>query len=306
MKAIICAKSGTPDVLQLREVAKPAPADNEVLIKVHASSVTAGDVMLRKLKFPLTVVFRLMGIPRKEVPGHELAGEVEAVGSAVTRFKKGDQVFGTTTGLRAGANAQYVCVPEEWSKGVLAIKPANLSYAQAAVLPVGGMAALFLLQKASVEPGQKVLVYGASGSVGTYAVQLARHFGAEVTGVSSARNVELVQSLGASKVIDYTKEDFTRGGETYDVIFDAVGKISAAQSQAALAAGGTFVTVQSSTSEEIANLLLLQELAEAGEITPVIDRCYTLAETAVAHTYAETGRKRGNVAILIDHTNGAS
>jgi NADPH:quinone reductase-like Zn-dependent oxidoreductase len=299
MKAIVSRKSGAADALQLQDVVKPAPKENEVLVRVHAASVTAGDVMLRKLRFPLTLLFGLMGMPRKEIPGHELAGEVEGVGRDVRRFNVGDRVFGTTTGLRVGANAAYVCLPEEGSKGVLATMPDNLSFAQAAVLPVGGMAALQLLNKAGIERGQKVLVYGASGSVGSYAVQLAAHFGATVSGVCSTRNVALVRSLGADTVLDYTKEAFDAHGSRYDVIFDAVGKLSAGKAKESLAAGGTFVSVKASTRETVDDLLLLKSLAEAGQIRPVIDRCYPLAETAAAHRYVETGRKRGNVAITI-------
>ena len=273
MKAIVCTKQGPPEVLQLREVEKPVPNANEVLVKVHASTVTIGDVILRKLHPLLFLPMRLFGVKRKKTPGHEFAGEVEAVGRDVKQFKIGDQVFGTTTGLSVGANAEYVCVPEEWKTGVLAIKPANLTYEESAALPVGGMTALFILQKGNIQPGQKVLVYGASGSVGTFAVQLAKHdFGAEVTGVCSTANVELVRSLGADKVIDYTKGDFTQNGQTYDVIFDAVGKLSFASVEKLLTDKNHFLSVQSSTNERIENLMLLKELAEAGKIKPVIDK----------------------------------
>ncbi len=297
MKAIVTTKYGSPDGLQLQEVDKPIPADNELLVKVHAATVTAGDVMLRKLTFPLSIIMRVMGIPRKKTPGHEFAGEIEAVGNSVIRFKIGDQIFGTTTGLNVGTNAEYVCLPEAWPSGVLALKPANITYEEAAALPVGGMTALYLLKKANIQSGQKVLIVGASGSVGSYAVQLAKHFGATVTGVSSTANVDMVASLGADNVIDYTKEDFTQNGQTYDVIFDAVGKTSQSQSKSALAEGGAFVSVQSTTKESMENLLLLKELAEIGAIKPVIDRRYTLEQVAEAHRYVETGRKRGNVVI---------
>ena len=300
MKAIVCTKSGPPDVLELREVEKPAPKENEVLIRVHAATVTRGDVILRKLHPLLVLPMRLFGVRRKKIPGHELAGEIETAGRDVKRFRVGDQVFGTTTGLSAGANAEYVCLPEEWAKGVLAIKPANSSYEEAAALPVGGMTALYLLRKGNIQSGQKVLVYGASGSVGTYAVQLARHhFGAEVTGVCSTTNIELVRSLGAGQVIDYTREDFTKNGQTFDAVFDAVGKISASQCKSLLKENGSYLSIQTTTSESTENLMTLKELAEAGKIRAVIDRRYPLEQVAEAHRYAETGRKRGNVVILV-------
>jgi len=301
MKAIVLTKSGPPEGLQLKEVEKPVPKDNEVLVRVHAATVTAGDVILRKLPPWLWLPLRIFaGHRRRKIPGHEFAGEVESVGKDAKRFAPGDQVFGTTTGLSAGANAEYVCVPEAWPTGVLARKPANMTYAEAAAVPVGGMTALQLLRKGKIQGGQKVLIYGASGSVGTFAVQLARYFGAEVTGVCSAANLAMVQSLGAHKVIDYTKEDFTENGENYDVIFDAVGKSSASRSKQSLKKNGFYLTVASSTSENTDDLVFLRELAEAGLIKSVIDRIYPLGQTAEAHRYVETGRKKGNVVLTLE------
>jgi NADPH:quinone reductase-like Zn-dependent oxidoreductase len=302
MQAIVSTKSGSPEVLQLQEIAKPAPRSNEVLIRIHAATVTAGDVLLRRLPAWMWLPMRVFSPHRrKPTPGHEFAGEVEAVGEAVTRFAVGDQVFGTTTGLSVGANAEYVCLPETWPSGVLARKPANLSYAEAAALPVGGITALQLLRKGKVQTEQKVLIYGASGSVGTSAVQLARYFGAEVTGVSSGANAALVRSLGADQVIDYTKEDFTQRGETYDVIFDAVGMGSAKRSKQALKPGGRYISVATLTKESTDDLNFIGELAEAGAFKAVIDRQYPLAQAADAHRYVETGRKRGSVVLTVSH-----
>jgi NADPH:quinone reductase-like Zn-dependent oxidoreductase len=299
MKAIVYSKYGSPDVLQLKEVEKPAPKEDEVLIRVHAATVTRGDIMLRKLHPLLFLPLRLFGVRRKKIPGHELAGFIESAGKSVKRFKAGDQVFGTTTGLSVGANAEYICLPEEWSSGVLAIKPANMSYEEAAAVPVGGMTALYILKKGDIQGGQKVLIYGASGSVGTYAIQLAKHFGAEVTGICSTTSIEMVKNLGADKVIDYTKEDFTKSIQTYDVIFDAVGKTSASNSKRSLKKNGIYLSIRSSTSEKTENLLFIKELIEAGKIKAVIDKCYPLAQTAEAHRYVETGHKKGNVVITI-------
>lgn len=300
MKAILSTKHGPPDVLKLTEVEKPAPKENEVLIKVHAATVTQGDLMLRKLHPLMFLLMQLFGVRRKSIPGHEFAGEIEAVGVNVKRFKAGDQVFGTTTGLSVGANAEYVCLPEAWDGGVLAIKPDKISYEEAAALPVGGMTAFYLLKKGNIQPGQKVLIYGASGSVGTYAVQLARyHFEAEVTGVCSTANIELVKSLGADQVIDYTKEDVTQNGQIFNVVFDAVGKLSASQRDNLLKEKGAFLTVQSTTSEENENLNTLKKLVETGKIKAVIDRRFPLEQVAEAHRYVESGRKKGNVVITV-------
>ena len=303
MKAIVQTKSGSPEVLQLREVEKPTPKDNEVLIRVYAATVTRGDVMLRKLHPLLFLPLQLFGVRRKTVPGHEFAGEVEAVGKNVTRFQPGDQVFGTTTGLSVGANAEYVCLPEEWPSGVLAQKPANLTFEEAAAVPVGGMTACYILNQGKIQKGQKVLIYGATGSVGTFAVQIAKNLEAQVTAVCSSRNVELVKSLGADQVIDYTQQDPAGSSQIYDVIFDAVGKTSASNWNSSLRQGGVFLTVQSSTREKMENLLFLKELIESGKIRPVIDRCYPLDQVAEAHRYVEAGHKTGNVIISVIDDN---
>lgn len=300
MKAIVQTGVGSANSLQLHEVAKPTPADNEVLVKIVAATVTAGDVVLRKLPRALWLPMRLiMGLKRKTTPGHEFAGVVEGVGSDVTRFSPGDQVFGTTTGLSVGANAEFVCVPESWKSGVIAHKPSNLTFEEAAAVPVGGMTALYFLRRARVRPGQHVLVIGASGSVGTYAVQIARHFGAKVTGVCSSSNVNLVKSLGVDRVIDYTNEDFTVGKEIYDVVFDAVGKSSAARARSVLANDGRYVSIRSSSTELTDALLFIKSLIEAGAIKVIIDRCYQLEETSEAHRYVEAGHKKGNVVITL-------
>lgn len=297
MKAIVTTRHGSPDGLKLQDVERPTPGEDELLIRVHAATVTAGDVILRKLPRLMYLPMRLFGVRRKEIPGHEFAGEVEAAGRDVSRFKEGDAVFGTTTGLSVGANAEYVCLPAD---GVLAIKPASVSYEEAAAVPVGGMTALHFLRQGKIQSGQKALIYGASGSVGTYAVQLARHFGAEVTGVASSKNVELVKSLGAARVIDYTKEDFTEGDKRYDLIFDAVGKTSASECEAVLAPNGAFVTVRKGMAKESADgLVFLGELVAAGELRPVIDLRYPLEQAAEAHRYVEKGHKVGNVVLTV-------
>ena len=303
MKAIVCTKSGPPDVLQLREVEKPMPRENEVLVRVHAATATIGDVILRKLHPLFFLPVQLFGMKRKRIPGHEVAGEIEAVGKEVKRFMIGDRVFGTTTGLSVGANAEYVCLPEKWEAGALATMPTNMTYEEAAAVPVGGMTALYVLRKGNIQRGQKVLIYGASGSVGTFAVQIAKNYGAEVTGVCSTANVELVKSLGADHVIDYTREDFTKSGQIYDVVFDAVGKTSLSRSRGVLKEKGFYLSVRSSTSEKIENLLFLKELIEAGKIRSIIDRCYPLEQTGEAHRYVEAGHKKGNVVINVRHSN---
>lgn len=297
MKAIVCTKSGPPEVLQLREVAQPAPEAGEVLIRIHAATVTAGDVVLRKLPRLLALPLRLLGLRMKQIPGHEFAGDVEGLGANVTQFAKGERVFGTTTGLSAGAYAEYVCLPAD---GVLAAMPANASYEEAAAVPIGGLTALHYLRQANVQRGQKALIYGASGSVGTFAIQIARHLGAEVTGVCSTSNLELVTALGADEVIDYTREDFTEGGELYDIIFDAVGKASPSEAKKALAPGGAYVSVRKGiASESVEGLAFLKELIAAGELTPVIDRRYPLEQAAEAHRYVEQGHKKGNVILTV-------
>jgi NADPH:quinone reductase-like Zn-dependent oxidoreductase len=293
LRAVLLKRSGSADRLELAEVPRPAPEPHELLVKVHAATVTRGDVVLRRLPF---LLWRLFGFRRKTMLGHEFAGEIEAVGAQVTLFKEGERVFGTTTGLTTGSYAEHICVPEE---GVLATVPANITYEEAAAVPIGGLTALHFLREGDVGIGKRVLVYGASGSVGTFAVQLATHFGAHVTGVCSTSNVELVKSLGADEVVDYTKQDFTEAGQIYDVVFDAVGKGSPRRDKKVLAEDGSYVSVRSSTKEKTEDLLVLRDLMEAGEVKAVIDRRYSLEQISEAHRYVEQGHKRGNVVITV-------
>lgn len=307
MKAIVATQYGGPEVLQLKDVQKPTPKDNEVLVKVHATTVTAADFRMRSFTVPapLWIPARIaLGItkPKQPIFGSELSGEVEAIGKKVTRFKVGDQVFASTLTENFGGYAEYKSFPEN---GMMAIKPNNLTYEEAAALPIGATTALRLLRKGNIQRGQKVMIYGASGSVGTYAVQLAKYFGAEVTGVCSASNLELVKSLGADHVLDYTKEDFATMAERYDVIFDAVAKFPKSQYTKVIAPNGKFVSMAKlDTKESMDNLIFVKELIEKGKIKAVIDRRYPLEDMVEAHRYVDAGRKKGNVVITVRHPNG--
>ncbi|HGA0702519.1 MULTISPECIES: NAD(P)-dependent alcohol dehydrogenase [Bacillus] len=301
MKAIICTKYGPPNVLQLQNIEKPKPKKNEVLVKIHATSVSTGDCRIRGFNSPLLFWIPMRIIlgfrkPRKPILGVELSGEIEDIGTDVTQFKKGDQIFALTE-LNLGGYAEYTCVHES---GLIALKPTNVTYEEAAVIPFGGTSALHFLRKGQIKKGQRVLIYGASGSVGTAAVQLAKYFGATVTAICSSSNFDLVTALGADNVIDYMKEDFTKRGEHYDIIFDAVGKYNKSLCTDALMPNGKYVSVNgmmAKVSKEDMNLL--KQLAETEKLKPVIDRTYRLEEIAEAHIYVEKGHKKGNVSITI-------
>jgi len=330
MKAIVWTEYGPPDVLQLKEVEKPTPKEDEVLIRIVATTVTAGDCEQRSLKLPIW--YRLpmrayVGFKRPEritILGMDLAGEIEAVGKDIKRFKNGDQVFGSS-GLGFGANAEFICLPEEPEEGALAIKPANMTYEQAAAVPVGGLEALCFLRQGNVHSGQKVLINGAGGTIGTFAVQLARYFEAEVTGVDSTGKLDMLRSIGADQVIDFTQEDFTTGGEIYDFILDVVGKSSFSGSIRSLKQNGRYLIANPGLSQMVRgrwtsmtsskkvifgaaypkteDLIYLKELIEAGKIKSVIDRRYPLEQIPEAHRYVETGGKKGHVVITVEHNH---
>jgi NADPH:quinone reductase-like Zn-dependent oxidoreductase len=328
MRAIIWTKYGAPDVLQLREVAKPEPKDHEVQIKVLATTAFMGDCEMRGLKFPfyLALPIRLyVGIlkpKRLKILGQEFAGEITALGKNVRHYQKGDPVFGST-GFRLGAYAEYICVPVEQQElaGPLAIKPQNMSYEEAAAVNIGGLEALHFLGKGNIKPGERVLINGAGGSIGTFAIQLAKHFGAEVTAVDRPEKLDMMRGIGADHVIDYTQEDFTQNGSTYDVIFDVIGKSPFSRSVQALRENGRYlignptfakmvrgrlglgkgrkkVILETATLRK-QDLIYLKDLIEAGKIRTVIDRSYPLEEMSAAHRYVETGQKKGNVVITV-------
>lgn len=319
MKAIVYTQYGPPEVLQLKEVEKPLPKNDEILLSIKATAVNSGDWRLRKADpFAFRLFFGLMK-PKINILGSVFSGEIESVGRDVKLFKAGDEVFGHTD-MRFGAYAEYICLSES---GTLALKPNSIKHTEAAVIPFGATTALYFLKKAALKPGQRVLINGASGAVGSAAVQLARHFGATVTGVCSTANIDLVKSLGAHKTIDYTKEDFTQNDEKYDVIFDTVNKISFSRSLKSLnksgllilsAAGmaemvqGFWTSITSSKkvmtgviSHSAEDIIFLKELIETGNLKPVIDKVYPLVQIAEAHAYVEKGHKKGNVAISLEH-----
>ncbi len=326
MKAIIWTAYGSPEVLQLQEVDKPIPQDNEVLVRIHATTVTAGDCETRKLKLPmgLGLLIRLfVGITKPKkilILGQELAGEVEAIGSEVTRFKPGDQIFGGT-GFTKGTYAEYVCLEEIPDEGVLALKPENMSFLEAASVTTGGLEALHFLRLANIQPGQRVLINGAGGSIGTFGIQLAILFGAEVTAVDASEKHEMLREIGASHVIDYTQEDFTQNGQIYDVIFDVIGKSHFGRSLQSLTENGVYLianprlgsmirgkwvssrgskkVITEMTVQKKEDLEYLRELIEEGKLRSIIDHTLPLEKMAEAHRYVESGDKKGNLVIDI-------
>ncbi|MCP4140535.1 MAG: NAD(P)-dependent alcohol dehydrogenase [Chloroflexi bacterium] len=331
MKAILWTKYGPPNVLQLGDVEKPTPKDNEVLIKIIATTVTAGDCEMRSLDFPifLSLPMRLwIGFKKPKentIPGTELAGVIDAIGKDVKNFKIGDPVFGAA-GMAFGTNAEYICMPEERNEfgSVIAIKPKNMSYEEAATVPFGGRDALHFLRLANLQGGEKMLINGAGGSIGVFAVQLAKYFGAEVTAVDSSEKLEILREIGADHVIDYTQEDFTKGAQVYDIIFDIIGKISFSKSNKVLKKDGTYLlanpisqiisaqwvkltskrkVIMQTASGTAEDLVFLRELVEAEKLKTVIDRSYPLEEIVKTHEYVETGRKKGNLVIKVEHNN---
>jgi NADPH:quinone reductase-like Zn-dependent oxidoreductase len=334
MKAIVWTEYGPPDVLQLKEVEKPIPKDSEVLIRIYATTVTAGDCEQRSLKLPFWYRLPMRAYvgfkkpTRITILGMELAGQIESVGKDVKLFREGDQVFAATGFVGMGACAEYICMPEEPEDGALAIKPANMTYEEATPVPVGGLEALHFLRQGNIQSGQKVLINGAGGTIGPFAVQLTRYFGAEVTGVDGTGKLDMLRSIGADRVIDYTQEDFTRSGETYDFILDVVGKGSFSGCIRSLKQNGIYLIADPGLSQMVRrrtnslsglqtgkkvifgaaspkseDLIFLKELIEAGKIISIIDRCYPLEQTAEAHRYVETGQKKGHVVITVEHNN---
>ncbi|NIM94508.1 MAG: zinc-binding dehydrogenase [Anaerolineales bacterium] len=326
MKAVVTTKYGPPEVLQIQEVEKPTPEDDEILIRVRATTVTAGDCEIRSLKLPLgyQLVLRMgfgFSKPRNPIPGTEVAGEIEEVGVDVTQFRVGDKVFGAT-GMTFGANAEYVCVPEkpgEMEGGVIRM-PSNMTFEEAATIPFGGRDALHFLRLGNIQEGQKILINGAGGSIGTFAIQLAKYYGAEVTAVDSTKKLDMLRSLGADYVVDYTQEDFTKNGVVYDVIFDVIGKVSFSRSEGSIKENGTYLLanpvsqmtqalwarmrsntkiIMQTASGTIADLVFLRGLIEEGKLKTVIDRAYPLEQIVEAHRYVEGGGKLGNVVIIV-------
>ena len=338
MKAIVWTQYGPPDVLELREVEKPTPKDEEVLIRIFAASATSGDCEQRSLSLPFWYALPMRAVvgfkkpARITILGMELAGEIKAVGNDVKRFEEGDQVFAATSFMGMGGYAEYICVPEEPEEGSLAIKPANMTYEEAAAVPIGGHEALCFLRQGYVQSGQKILINGAGGTIGPFAVQIAKHFGADVTAVDSTEKLDMLRSIGADQVIDFTQEDFTKSGETYDLILDVIGKSSFSRSIGSLGENGCYLIADPGPYQMVRgrwtsiisslpgrqagkkmifgaahpnseDLVFLKELIEAGKIRSVIDRHFPLEKTVEAHRYIETGRKIGNVIITLEHGN---